>query len=135
MDEQTDRGFWDDAEVISTYTRAQALEDGFLVDVSEMAREAGTKFAVALTRAVWTNYVEVPEGVVAQDESGRLWDILWMLRCQIRRSRGDTLHFQLYVRNHTRERLTRQDLVMLKAICGPGDEGEPVITIMLPDED
>jgi len=135
MDEQTDRGFWDDAEVISCYTRAQAIEDGVLVDVSETAREAGIKFPVALTRAVWANYVEVPEGVVAQDENGRLWDILWMLRCQIRRSQGDTLHFQLYVRNHNRERLTRRDLVTLKAVCGPGDDAEPVITVMLPDED
>ena len=135
MHEQTDKGFWDDTEVISSYTRAQALEDGVLVDVSEMAKEAGIKFPVALTRAVWVNYVEVPEGVVAQDESGRLWDILWMLRCQIRRSQGDTLYFQLYVRNHNRERLTRRDLVTLKAICGPGDDAEPVVTIMLPDED
>jgi len=135
MDEQTDRGFWDDAEVISIYTRGQALEDGVLVDVSEVAREAGIKFPVAVTRAVWSNYVEVPEDVVAQDEIGRLWDILWMLRCQIRRSQGETLHFQLYVRNHNRERLTRQDLVTLKAICGPGDDAEPVVTIMLPDED
>jgi len=137
MQEQTDKGFWDDAEVISTYTRAQAIEDGVLVDVSEMAKEAGIKFPVALTRAVWADYVEVPEGVVAQDESGRLWDVLWMLRCQIRRSQGDTLHFQLYVRNHnpSADGLTRQDLVTLKAICGPGDDGEPVVTIMLPDED
>jgi len=135
MHEQTERGFWDDAEVISSYTRAQAIEDGALVDVSETAREAGIKFPVAVTRAVWANYVEVPEGVVAQDESGRLWDIVWMLCCQIRRSQGDTLHFQLYVRNHNRERLTRRDLVTLKAVCGPGDDAEPVITIMLPDED
>ena len=135
MQEQTDRGFWDDAEVISSYTRAQALEDGVLVDVSETAKEAGIKFPVALTRAVWANYVEVPEGVLAQDESGRLWDILFLLRCQIPRSQGDTLHFQLYVRNHNRERLTRQDLVTLKAVCGPGDDGEPVVTVMLPDED
>jgi hypothetical protein len=29
----------------------------------------------------------------------------------------------------------REQTVLLKAVCGPGDEGEPVITIMLPDED
>ena len=27
------------------------------------------------------------------------------------------------------------ETVELKAVCGPGDEGEPVITIMLPGED
>jgi hypothetical protein len=42
MNEETAKGFWDDAEVIYAYTRAQALEDGVLVDVSEMAKEAGS---------------------------------------------------------------------------------------------
>jgi hypothetical protein len=26
-------------------------------------------------------------------------------------------------------------LVRLKALCGPGDDGAPVVTVMLPDED
>lgn len=25
--------------------------------------------------------------------------------------------------------------VTLKAVCGPGDEGEPVVTLMMPEED
>ena len=135
MSEETEKGFWDDAEVISSYSRAQAIEDGVLVDVSTVAKEAGIKFPVAMTATVWGQYVEVPEGVGCQDESGRLWDILWMFRCAAAKFDGDTLLFELYVRNHNRERLTRQDLVTLKAICGPGDTAEPVITIMLPDED
>ena len=134
MSEETTKGFWDDAEVIYAYTRAQALEDGVLIDVSSVAKEAGIKFPVAMTSTVWGEYVEVPEGVNCQDERGRLWDILWMLRCNARRG-GDTLFFKLYVRNHNRERLDSRDLVTLKAVCGPGDTPEPVITIMLPDED
>ena len=47
-------------EVISAYTRAQAIEDGILVDVSETAREAGIRYPVALTRAVWESCVTVP---------------------------------------------------------------------------
>ena len=130
-----DTGPWDDAEVIYNYSRAQAVEDGVLVDVSEMAKEAGIKFPVALTAAVFKKYVEVPDGATAQDEAGRLWDILWMFRCAATKFSGDTLLFQLYVRNHNREQLDRRDLVTLKAVCGPGDTPEPVITIMLPDED
>ncbi len=42
-------------EPISIYTRAQALDDGFLVDVSELAKEAGFRFPVALTRAAWAD--------------------------------------------------------------------------------
>ena len=135
MREDTSKGFWDDAEVISSYTRAQALEDGVLIDVSSVAKEAGIKFPVAMTSTVWGECVEVPEGVIGQDEKGRLWDILWMFRCAAARFNGDTLLFKLYVRNHNRERLNSRDLVTLKAVCGPGDTPEPVITIMLPDED
>jgi hypothetical protein len=135
MSEETNKGLWDDPEVVYTYTRAQALEDGVLVDVSEMAKEAGSKFPVALTATVYGQYVEVPDGVTAQDETGRLWDILWMFRCAAAKFSGSTLLFKLYVRNHNRERLDSRELVTLKAICGPGDTPEPVITIMLPDED
>jgi len=39
-------------EVISTYSRAQALEDGVLIDAGAMAREAGLRWPVALTAAV-----------------------------------------------------------------------------------
>ena len=45
------------AEVIYAYTRKDALNDGVQIDVSEVAREAGLKFPVYLTRAVWENYV------------------------------------------------------------------------------
>ena len=135
MNEETGKGFWDDAEVISVYTRAQALEDGVLVDVSATAKEAGIRFPVALTAAVYGQCVEVPEGITGQDEAGRLWDVLWMFRCAAAKFDGSTLLFKLYVRNHNRERLDSRDLVTLKAECGPGDDGEPVLTIMLPDED
>src|SRR6185437_8267129 len=44
-------------EVIYSYTRAQAIADGVLVDVSETAKEAGFKYPVALTRMVFDAYV------------------------------------------------------------------------------
>ena len=47
---------------ISAYTRAQAIEDGILVDVSETAREAGFKIPVAVTRTVWNRLVALPDG-------------------------------------------------------------------------
>jgi hypothetical protein len=92
------------------------------VDVSEMAKEAGIKFPVALTATVFGQYVGVPEGVTGQDVTGRLWDILWMFRSAAAKFRGDTLFFKLYVRNHDGELDSRRDLVTLKAVCGPGDD-------------
>jgi hypothetical protein len=119
-------------EIISQYTRKQAIEDGILVDVSETAREAGITFPTALTRSVWCKYVEVPPEVPWQDEKGRLWDILWMLRYAIRQSKNESLlMFTLYVQNLEGP----PQPVQLKAICGPGDDAAPVITILLPNED
>jgi hypothetical protein len=123
------------AEVLYAYTRKDALNDGVQIDVSEMAREAGLKFPVYLTRAVWENYVRVPDDVRAQDEKGRLWDIVWMLRCAARRTNGPQMRFQLHVRNDNRDRTP--PLVTLKAVCGPRDidDPAPAITVMLRDED
>ena len=122
-------------EVISSYTRADAIRDGFLIDVSKPAKEAGWVFPVAVTARVWARCVEVAPGVSGQDEIGRLWDILWMSRQEtVRKSAAaDTMHFQLHVRNDNR--LGMPPLVNLKAVCGPGDHAEPVVCIMFPDED
>jgi hypothetical protein len=57
-------------EIIYAYTRKQAVADGVQVDVSQTAREAGIRFPVYLTRAVYDAYVVVPEGVTCQDEPG-----------------------------------------------------------------
>ena len=125
-------------EVIHSYTRAQAIEDGELVDVSHTAdrKGAGIRYAVALTRSVWNRHVEVPTGVTGQDMTGRLWDILWMFKLESRKPRPqptDEILFKVHVRNANKE--GTPPLITLKALCGPGDDGEPVITIMLPEED
>jgi hypothetical protein len=125
---------FEQADIIHAYSRADAIADGVLIDVSPVAKEAGITFPVALTAASWAKCVAVPPGVLCQDESGRLWDVLWLLRIAIRGSAaGAGLLFGVHVRNDNRDRTP--PLVRLKAVCGPGDQGEPVITVMLPGED
>lgn len=136
MTDSTQDDFWADAEIISAYTRNQALEDGFLVDCSEVAKEAGFSIPAAMTRAVWGAYVEVPDGVVLQDEAGRLWDILWMARAEAVRPRSanrSRIEFQLHVRNDNDSGMP--PLITLAAVVGPSDNGLPCLTIMLPEED
>lgn len=79
-------------EPISIYSRRQALDDGVLVDVSEMASVAA------------------------------------------RRNSGSEVRFQLY-RVPRGGRGVKPRLVTLQMHCGPGDEGEPVITISMLGED
>ena len=122
--------------VIYSYTRAQAVADGVQVEVSKPALEAGIRFPVFLTRTVYDAYVAVPPGVTGQDEAGRLWDVVWMVRFAIVRARAgvDRIPVALYVRNSDRE---RPRLIKLVATCGPLDidDPQPAITVMMSGED
>jgi hypothetical protein len=120
-------------DLIHRYSRADAIRDGELIDVSSTAREAGIRYPTAVTRAAWECCVAIPPGVACQDEAGRLWDVLWLLALSARNCDKPELHFAVHVRNDNRRRTP--PLVHLKAICGPGDQGERVITVLLPDED
>lgn len=115
-------------EVIHSYSRKEAIADGVLIDVSEMASECGIRYSVVVTSGVWAKCVEVPEGVEGQDEEGRLWDVLTMFRYAIRKaSKTSSVSFSVLVRSDHRA----PKPVDLYAVCGPGDDSEPVITIML----
>lgn len=120
-------------EVLFSYTRQQAIKDGVLVDVSEIAKEMGYKFPVAVTSAVWQGLIVPPPDVEHfQDVSGRLWDTLWMLRHAIKSGGdGSSVEFSVLYEMGPRDR----QRVTLKSICGPGDNAEPVITVMFPEED
>jgi hypothetical protein len=125
--------------IIYSYTREQAIEDGVLVDVSKEAREAGISIPVAVTAAAYNDYIEWTDEDTKrqtyQDTNGRLWDVIWMLSLAIRANRNtDQLMYELRVvprggRGHVARR------AQLKAILSGGDNGEPVITVMLPNED
>jgi len=111
-----------------------------LVDAGAMAKGAGLTWPVAVTSAAWADCVAWTENdsdrQVHQDESGRLWDVLFMASHAVRTkaSSGDRLLYQLY-RVPRDGRSTKAELTTLKLIVGPGDQGEPVITILLPNED
>jgi len=122
-------------EVVFSYSRADALADGVLVDVSELAREAGFKLPVAVSDSLYHGYLTPPPELAKAGLSleGRLWETLSVLRYAIKASPAtDRLFFTvLFAQVPDAE----PEPVDLLAICGPGDSGEPVITIMLPSDD
>jgi hypothetical protein len=132
-------------EIIDSYTRADMLADGGLVAAGEReARDAGIKVPVALTRAVWVGCVEwtradADRTGAIQDETGRLWDVLTMAAGAVRASRNRRrAEFTLWRvdRRHDRAKGAPEPTpVRLAITIGPGDEGEPVITIGEPNED
>ena len=124
--------------VIHSYTRAQAIGDGMLVDVSEVAREAGFTRHTVLTRSVWEGCVawDNADERAYQDESGRLWDVLFMARMAATRAGALTDRVTYKVaRIPSGQQATTPEEVELVLHIGPGDAGEPVLTIMWPGED
>jgi hypothetical protein len=123
-----------DCEVISRYTRANAISDGVLVDITTNFPELCKmyKFPVACTASVWgiiTRAVESKKH--CNDIEGVIWDVLWMSQKGIVRRIDDTQHiFRVIITGTGTNRYHD-----MKIVCHGGDEGEPVLTIMLPEED
>lgn len=125
----------DDRPIVFSYSRAEALLDGVLVDVSPTAREAGFRYPVAITHAVWALIESIPPNLRhVENVSGRLWDVLQMALFAARcRPTASELHYSLTLHRVVESRPISS--LILKMVCGPGDNAEPVITIMLPNED
>lgn len=150
MPDQNDN-FW--GEEIFRYTRAQAIADGMLIDLTSatddkgqlLCREAGFKVPVAITRSAWAKTIEAGGTWTAEGEgeilelkggqslTGRLWDVLHMLRVAcLQAGSDDRIHFQILVDVNGDG---RHEVARLWALCGSGDDAKPVITIMLEGED
>ena len=115
---------------ILVYTRAQAIEDGVLVDLTEWASSTrgfigGFTCPVAVTAAVWADIERKPR---MQDVRGRAHDLLFMASLAARRGSDRTLFTMLMQVGRTRKQT-------YKLMAGPGDNAELVMTIMKPDED
>ncbi len=121
--------------VVYAYSRAQALADGVLVDVSETARQTGFGYPVAVTERVWDAINDIPANLAGvQDVAGRLWDVLWIAyiaTLMLGEANSTELHYRLKMPCGSGP----SPIYELKLVCGPGDNGESVITIMEPDED
>lgn len=103
----------DELHIISSYSRAQAIEDGVLIDISATARTCGFKLHTVITAA-------------AKAHAPRESDVFTLLvagRNAIVRSSA----------NASLVEFEREGIKYLLHI-GPGDQGEPVLTLMLPSD-
>lgn len=153
----------ENVEVISVYTRAQAIDDGFLVELADIENRKGEKeiakmigqlytlqaagredltLSVCTTNTVFTNYIALTSAAkdMQNDIDGRAWDVLWMMRGAFRRAftalkqNGTTVESGLFELYVVSKR-RQATRTVLKMVLGPDDEGKPCITIMMPNED
>jgi len=124
----------DSWNVVYAYSRAQAILDGVLVDVTETAREIGFRIHTVVTDHLFHGYVEVPAGLDGEGQSvtGRLHDLMVLALFAARRAvNTDRVTFKADFLMAP----GRKETVEVIAHIGPGDHGEPVLTIMLPEDD
>jgi hypothetical protein len=130
--------FSEQTEIVSRYSRIEAIEYGVLVDMTQepfgsLAREAGIIWPIAMTATAFSAFVEVSNtvGRSSQNVKGRWWDVVWMFRRTRREISPLEARWKLAVRDPD-GRLLRKEL---KCISGPADDGSPCLTFMLPNED
>jgi len=127
-------------EPVSTYTTQDGLDDGHLVEVNAKDRmEAGYKIPVVLTRNVYEDCVAWDNGVErwVQDETGRMWDILWLSKIAFSRSDSETKNagpivFEL--KRIPRRGCGSKRWVTLWMMPSFNELGEPYFTIMKPED-
>ena len=109
-------------------TRQDAIDDGDLIEITRMGRDMGIMFPLAVSARAAESMVPFPN--IPQDTvTENLWDTLHAFRDKARTTTEDEFEFQVSLyQNGLVPTLT------FKAAVSPGDDGEPVITIMLPDE-
>lgn len=124
-------------DVIHTYTRAQAIDDGFLVNFSDPESDTADvcrqhyKFPIAGTSAVFEvmrKAVENPR--YCNDYAGILHDMLSMSKIMCRKISDSEIMFRVIIQGAGRSKYHD-----FKLVVGPGDQGEGVITILMPHED
>lgn len=124
-------------EVIHKYTRAQAIDDGFIIDCTEIAKSSGFKVPVGLTRQSWEYCIEyrgrLDEKAKSRIEHTRLIGLMTHTFIEVRKQRDASdveFFYNLTPDNPQREKGT---MIKLNVNIGPGDDLEPVLTISLAD--
>ena len=119
----------DDAYIISQYTRAEAIAEGVLVDLTAQfsITKKIYKFPVAVTQTVWAILNSTPSE----------WIIGEVIALIVASNRNKTkvLDEASHLFEVILEGAAPSDRHIFKIICHAGDLGEPVLTISLPDED
>lgn len=128
---------WHGAEVIAAITRAQLLASGQLIDaaagdLAEITRRF-FKLPVAMTAGVKARLEEAANRSGGGASVRGLWWDLMVASAVVARRNGSSSTVRVRISLPTAPGQVADQVFKLSA--GGGDQGEPVITVLLPDED
>jgi hypothetical protein len=127
-------------DYIFTYTRNQAIQDGFLADLTPLACKIGLRGSVAVTNSVWEDYIAIGD---EQASCSLEFQFAERAALILRAAYQAMCHEQQKGVAYDNELLFRFDLAIdgkkqeieLKIIAESDEKGEGVLTILKPDED
>lgn len=127
--------FGDDCKVIYSYTREQAIDDGVLVDVTHLANLVGFKAPVAVSAALFHDYITPTESLKANGQTleGRLKDV-FLMTLYAMKDRWDGSRANFEVLFQMEGELTFKKVQCIVAVEGDKD-GNPALTIFRPEDD
>lgn len=114
-----------------TYTRAQAIKDGILIDVTTQAKQVGILGTTVVSDYLYNRYVVPPTGLDGEGQSAqeRLQDLLFRtLIATSTSANSDRIEYPVLFLMGPETWVK----IRVATVTGPGDQGEPVRTIMLP---
>jgi len=124
------------APIISSYSRKQAVEDGVLIDLSDIACPLFWIWPVACTAGVWQQLVACGVDPEKESESGATYArrakqliVNSWEAAQAQRNDGERPDILKFIAD------TDAGSTLVWARVTPGDDGKPVVTIMLISED
>ncbi|HOB18551.1 MAG TPA: helix-turn-helix domain-containing protein [Candidatus Methanoculleus thermohydrogenotrophicum] len=110
-------------------TRQDAIDDGDLIEITRMGRDAGIIYPLAVSAQAAQSMVPFPN-MPQETVTENLWDTLNAFREKASTTTAEEFKFQVSLYQNG-----LVPTITFKATVSPGDDGEPVITIMMPDED
>lgn len=120
-------------ERVIAYSRAKAISDGVLVDITEYSIESDYKCTVAVSKDLYETYLlpdDFSKRLLGVSVAKRIYDMLLYFKFAAALNVKGNISVFLFPIDTSKG----EDQVKVKAIVGPGDNQEPVLTMVLPYE-
>jgi len=114
-------------------SRQQAIDSGFLIDVTADAKEVGLSFSVTVTKPLWEIGIAPTEELSDEEKSIRLRDVLMAFRLRLA-TQGTLSPLLDFPAMLSMPPGAIPQPVPLFALIQPGEQNQAMVTLLLPNE-
>jgi hypothetical protein len=114
-------------------SRQQAIDSGFLIDVTPDAKKLGLSFSVTVTKPLWETGIAPTEELSDEEKSIRLRDVLMAFRLKLA-TQGTLSPLLDFPAMLSMPPGAVPQPVPLFALIQPGEHNQAMVTLLLPNE-